>query len=322
MIKFIILTIYISIAVCKVSVNYFTWSLENGTNFDVFEDAIALWKIKPLEFARVKRGGDVKIYFVHFDANDSRLGFAHQHFKGGLIFLRENMTSEDVFYVLQHEWGHVLGVDHENDTSSIMYPFFNVNNVSDVERQKAFEKHECRFDSVALINYQTYLVFTGSHYKRLDIYTNETTQDQVWHPFIIIVDAMYRKNNGNYILISNKEFFEFNSYMKFVRQGFLESLFPYVPYVDSVLKLRNGTTIVFSNYDAYKDGRKIALDVLKTFSGSIRGAFELLDGSIQMIDKYSVYTFDRNFNYISRSFLCETEYFSFIHCCVLTFWNS
>ncbi|GIX92450.1 hypothetical protein CDAR_232081 [Caerostris darwini] len=138
--------------------NYLTWSLVNGTNYSFLDDVIEMWNIEPLEFARVDPGkGDINIYFKTI-TSEHVMGYAHYP-EEGKVFINDKLKPNQVFYVLQHEFGHALGLTHDPNQNSTMFPYFLGKNVSEYDRQRLQKLYKCHFDSVALINYYTYFKF-------------------------------------------------------------------------------------------------------------------------------------------------------------------
>ncbi|GIY51556.1 hypothetical protein CDAR_1271 [Caerostris darwini] len=103
--------------------NYLTWSLVNGTNYSFLDDVIEMWNIEPSEFARVDPGkGDINIYFKTI-ASEHVMGYAHYP-EEGKVFINDKLKPNQVFYVLQHEFGHALGLTHDPNQNSTMFPYF------------------------------------------------------------------------------------------------------------------------------------------------------------------------------------------------------
>lgn len=292
---------------------YLTWSLENGTNHKFLNDAIAMWNVYPLEFARVERGkGDIKIYFSPL--KETHLGFAsypNDPYPGD-VHINDKAAPRDVFYIIQHELGHALGLSHYNN--SLMEPLFSGKNVSDNDRKKISDLYKCHFDSVTLLNFQTYIVFQGASYKILELSTQDYSAGRIWFPFIKNVDSMFRNlSSGNYIIISNDIYHEYDSNMKFIKQNYVNMLFPNVQYVDAVLTLRNRKVYVFENRNVYIDNSS-KIDIRKLFwpipNIPIRGAYEMLNGDIVLVDDKLNYIYSKKFRFKRIEKLCKNK----IHC--------
>lgn len=303
---------FLAIIICVESTwdkTYLTWSLENGTNYSFIEDAIAMWDVYPLEFAQVESGkGDIKIYFAPL--KDPVVGQAYPD----RITIKENVPVDSIFYILQHEFGHALGLTHFND--SVMEPIYSSQNVTERDREIISKLYECKFDSIALINYQTYLMFQGSNYKRLDLHSGYATRGKIWQPFLRNVDSMYRNmTTGNYILIANDVYYEYDHTMHFIAQDYLNKIFPKVEFVDAVMIFRNGKTFVFENTNVYIDNTP-PVDIRKIFwpipKIPIRGAFLQLNGDIVLVDKKHNYIYNSTFHFQRMEQLCKGIR---IHCC-------
>lgn len=292
---------------------YLTWSLENGTaNYNIIEDAISMWDITPLEFARVEPGkGDIKIYFTHLP--DYVLGQAYPPPHGNVYINVKEQTSDKLFYIVQHEVGHALGLNHYKN--SIMQAIFSKKNVSDIEIRKIREMYGCSFNSATLLNFDVYLVFQGSFYARFDLNSRVISSDRLWIPFVKHVDAMYRKpNSTNFIIISNDRYYELTFDLKFACQGYLKNLFPYVLYVDTVLRFPNGTVYIIEDLNIYIGHRK--MDIRHVFKPivpriPIRGAFVEKNGHVVLVDDGYHYVYDENLRFVKRRSLCNMK----IHCC-------
>lgn len=290
--------------------HYLTWSLENGTNNGSIRDAIAMWNIKPLEFARVEPGkGDIKIYFAPLKSYILGQAYPPPH---GDIYINEKASPTEVFYIVQHEIGHALGLKHFGN--SIMQSIFTEANVSEQEIVRIRQIYGCSFNSATLLNYDTYLMFQGSYYARFGVNSKLISSDKLWIPFVTHVDAMYRKPfSSNYVLISNDKYYELTFDLKFAGQGPLKQLFPNVTYVDTVLPFPNGTLYVIENLNIYIGDYK--MDLRHVFKPRvprvpIRGAFFDKNGQISLLDDQFRYIYDSNFRFIKRRPLSEMK----IHC--------
>lgn len=316
---------FVSVLLMVTSVNavhiwdkhYLTWSQENGPNDSSIEDAVRMWNVNPpLELVRVDPGkGDIQISFLPLNPNLLGRAFPPNHPDRGKILINQDIPKKHLFYVIQHEMGHSLGLEHDSD--SVMESVFDPNllrNVSRVDREKIFKLYNCSFDSVTLLNYQTYLLFQGSSYKRLDFPFRDSSDDTLWLPSIKRVDAMYRNVSGHYIIISNDAFYEFDSLLRWVGRGTLNTLFPDVNRVDAVLTFRNGSTFAIADQYVFDGVRKRELRfVFRPFvtNSPIKGAYEELNGNIVLVDDTHHWIYDKTFRFLRGESLCKIK----IHCC-------
>ncbi|GIY34777.1 hypothetical protein CEXT_13181 [Caerostris extrusa] len=68
--------------------------------------------------------------------NEHVMGYAHYP-EEGKVFINDKLKLNQVFYVLQHEFGHALGLTHDGNQNSTMFPYFlGKNNVSEYDRQR------------------------------------------------------------------------------------------------------------------------------------------------------------------------------------------
>lgn len=308
--------------------HYITWSQENGPNDTTVEDAVRMWDIGPsLQLVRVNPGeGDIKITFKSMRPEIFGQAYPPDHPNRGQVFINENISKEYLSYTLQHELGHSLGLDHY--ANSVMEPYvggpdvtFPMRNVSRADLDRLAEMYDCGFDSVALINYRTYLVFRGSHYKRMDYPSRDTTDDALWLPAITRVDAMYRNgSSGDYYIVSNDAFYVFDGLMRWTGvRGELKTLFPNVgdDRVDAVLTYRNGSA--FAVHDRHlSDGvRETSLRLVFTPfvpHAKIKGAYETWDGKTVLVDDTHNWIYDETGRLSKRVPLCTIK----IHCCTNT----
>lgn len=298
--------------------HYITWSVENGSTENFIDEAVQMWNIEPIKLVRVSSGkGDLKIYFRDLnlnrtDNNTILLGQANGP-DNGTIFIERNLDKMTMFYTIQHEIGHALGLPHYN--TSIMQELYIPQNVSAKDRNKIFSLYNCSFDSVSLLNFQTYLVFQGSYYKRFDYNTQEISKNILWFSSEIkYVDTMYRNRSGHYIIISNDNFYKLDSRLRWIQKGKLKELFPKVKNVNAVLTLRNGHIIVITKNFVYINNKKRKLkNIFKPLvpKQSIKGAYQELNGNIALVDNSHRYIYNRNFYFLKKEPLCRIQ----IHCC-------
>ena len=299
---------------------YITWSVENGSNQSFIDAAVQMWNVEPIKLEKVLPGkGDLKIVFKNLNknrANFSKLlgqAFAPNNPQWGQIYIDKNLDKATMFYVIQHEIGHALGLKHSNN--SVMERFFSAaKNVSAADRKKIFKKYNCSFDSVTLLNYQTYLVFQGSYYKRFDYNTQQATKNKLWFSSRIkYVDAMYRNSFGNYMIISNDTFYELDTNLRWIQSGKLNDLFPKLKKVNAVLTLRNGSTMVISKKKIYNIGRLKNIFTPIVPKKPVKGAYQELNGNIVLVDKFYRWIYDKNFKFLYKENLCKIK----IHCCLI-----
>ena len=294
--------------------HYLTYSVENDFHWsEKIKEAIQEWDIHTLEIENVQQGkGDIKIYFEN-ELPDYVIGQAWQPEEGILKINRKEINKFNVTKVIQHEFGHTLGLQHSKNPNSIMFSVYDDNQkLLKSDKEKLNELYKCRYDSVTLLNSQTYLKFKGKNYERIDLNTEYTTQDKVWHPAITKVNFMYR--NITYFIISNDKYFEFNHTMHFIKEGSVRDIFPNILHnISSVLTLRNGSLICFhEDGHIWHNNAEIFFQNLP--NGKIQGAFAD-DNYIYLVIKDYIYTYDENFLFVKRHRLCNDPKLGQIHCC-------
>lgn len=298
--------------------HYLTYSVENITdlNLTCLNNGIHEWQVPSLEIVRVGRGkGDIKIYFKNFTSNHI-LGTAFFP-PIGQINLNQEIENIYVCRTIQHEFGHALGLQHSRENSSIMYPLFlsPFIGIQESDKKNLNDLYTCRYDSVTLLNFQTYLKFKGRQYERIDLNTGYSTKDVLWHSSIFRVNTMYR--NSSYVIISENKYYEFNNSMHFINEGNIDLKFPNITRsIQAVLTLKNGTIIAFleDNYLWYNNVQNYQ-NLFKVFpEGKIQGAFSTLN-SIVLIVKDYMYLYDDNFNFVEKTRMCDRPLYQELHCC-------
>lgn len=301
--------------------HYLTYSVENNADLNVtcLDNKIREWQVPSLEIVRAGKGnGDIKIYFKNFTSNHI-LGTAFFP-PNGKINLNREIDNISVCRTIQHEVGHALGLKHSRENSSIMYPLFlsPFTGIQESDKKNLNDLYACRYDSVTLLNHQTYLKFQGRKYERVDFHTGYTTKDFLWHSSIFKVDSMYR--NKSYVIISENKYYEFNHSMHFISEGSVHSKFPNITThhsIQAVLTLKNGSVIVFLEGDRlwYDNVQHHYRNLFKVFpSGKIQGAFSTLNSVVLMV-KDDMYLYDENFNFIEKQRMCDRPLYKQIHCC-------
>lgn len=323
------------------SKRHLTYSIENDTEYTTQIDAsVREWYVPSLEIKKTDHGkGDIKIYFLT-NISILNLGLTSRP-QNGTIYLNQNLiTKDNIPKVIQHEFGHALGLNHSyNNSFSVMIPIYQLTNyITKTDLNNLNKLYKCRYDSVTLLNYQTYLKFYGTHYDRIDINTHHISDDVVWYPFreklhveqrviphpITKVTAMYR--NNTYYIISNNKYFEFNNTLYFIREGYINDLFPHSthnldPYfkmnIQAVLTLRNSSIIAFfDNGYIWYDGIFMKQYMFNPYPDDvIQGAYEIFNKNIILTVKDYNYIYDKNFTFISKRKLCHTKILKNIHCC-------
>lgn len=298
--------------------HYLTYSIENNTdlNLTCLDNGIREWQVPYLEMARVEKGkGDIKIYFKNFTSSHI-LGIAFYP-PNGKIILNQEIDNIHVCRTIQHEIGHALGLQHSKENSSIMYPLSlsPFTGIQESDKKNLNDLYICRYDSVTLLNYHTYLKFKGRKYKRIDLNTGYTTENFLWHPSIFRVNAMYR--NNSYIIISGNKYYEFNSSMQFISEGNVHTKFPTITHsIQAVLTLKNGSIIAFleGNHIWYNNVQYYQ-NLFKVFpKGNIQGAFSTLSSIVLTVKDY-MYLYDENFNFIGKRRMCDRFLYKKLHCC-------
>jgi hypothetical protein len=131
----------------KTSLKYYFTSYPNNsiglTNADVdkiYQSAIAVWSAYiPITFTKVTAfPTDIKVTFASYNHSDSYpfdgpLGvLAHTfyptngntHFDNSESWSNGTTQGTNLFQVMTHEFGHVLGLAHSSVQSAVMYPFY------------------------------------------------------------------------------------------------------------------------------------------------------------------------------------------------------
>lgn len=314
----LLLYLYIQFLSIKASLwnkHYITYSIENDTyNPKMLNEAIKEWDISPvLEFEQTEQGqGDIKIYFKPL-LNSVGLSYPP---KVGIIVINSNISDINISQVVQHEFGHALGLKHSIDLKSIMHHTLVPRmQILKSDKQQLEELYRCRYDSVTLLNGYTYLKFKGRHYERIDLNTEYSTSDMIWHPSITKVIAMYR--DGNYFILSDNQYFEFNDTMQFVKEGFIMDKFPNISDdISAVLTLKNGTIMCFLKHKRIWYNNLLNYsDLFQEFpKSSIQGAYSDFN-FIYLVSKDDIYMYDENFNFLNKTRLCDDFQLRKIHCC-------
>lgn len=305
--------------------HYITWSLENLVTCDRERAATAVqkWNVAPIKLEMSPDGvkGNLEIIFKDLNSNRTNssyqiLGYTYMpgDSRWGSIYIEKSLDPSTMFYTLQHEVGHALGLQHYNH--SIMETYFTPKNVSIRDKYKIFQLYNCSFDSVSLINDYTYFVFQGSYYKRIDTHTQEITTDTLWFSSEIkYIDAMYRNPIGHYILISGDTFYELDAALKWIRRGKIKHLFQiHIKRVHAVLVLRNNQMFIITRKKVYTHGKRTQLR--KQFHYNvpkppIKGAYQKSNGDIVLIDFFNMWIYNRTFHFQRKEPLCQIP----IHCC-------
>jgi hypothetical protein len=301
---------------------YITYSIENDTKFtDYIIKAIESLNITSLQLNRVKRGkGDIKIYFAsHFP--DYKLGEATFIKSIKITLNQKTVDRNSISPVVQHEMLHALGIYHnENDNTSIMYPIFlpTIQYLKNTDLMQLDELYRCSYDAVTLLNHQTYLKFRGNKYERIDLNTGYLTNGNL-HPSIYKVSAMYR--NKTYIIIVDSKYYEFNYDLQFIKSGNKKEKFPNIKYkITAVLTLRNNSIIAFLKNKKYiwYNNQIHLQNIFKIIpTGAIRGAYLFQNQTVALTARNYIYKYDKNFKFIHKQRLCETDILNHIHCCNL-----
>lgn len=309
------------------SKHYITYSVENEfNNTNDIINAVNEWNIEPiLEFKHVPQGqGDIQFYVVN-DLPNNVSGRATYPEVGKIKINRLIYAiGLNATKIYQHEFGHALGMHHSDNNQSILYFSTSVETYlleSDKELLKEF--YRCRYDSVTLLNDQTYFAFRGRYYTRIDLNTEDITNDTLWHPNITTVTTMYR-NNSRYFIIQDKTYYQFDIFMTFEKTGHVQEIFPPIKRkVTSVLNFNNGTFIYFLKdnhiwHNNVEYRQKYNTRNSRTFSryplDDVQGSY-VKANKIYLVSKNYLYHYDKNFNFIRKTQLCYSPKVSKIHCC-------
>lgn len=310
------------------SKHYITYSVENEfNNTNDIINAINEWNIEPiLEFKHVPQGqGDIKFYVVD-DLPNNVSGRSNYPELGKIRINRLVYTfGLNATKTYQHEFGHALGMHHSDNNQSIMYykPTDIEKFLLESDKELLKEFYECRYDSVTLLNDQTYFVFRGRFYKRIDLNTEDITNDTLWHPNITTVNTMY-SNNSRYFIIQDNTYYQFDMFMKFEKTGHVREIFPPIKRkVTSVLNLNNGTFIYFLKDDHIWHNNVEYRQQYNTRNRRIYSTYPLDDiqgsyvkaNKIYLVSKDDIYHYDKNFNFIRKTQVCYHPKISKVHCC-------
>lgn len=311
------------------SKHYITYSVENRfNNTNDIINAVNEWNVEPiLEFKHVPQGqGDIKFHVVE-DLPNNVSGRATYPEIGiikinWIVYLYNEVNATKIY---QHEFGHALGLGHAWDNHSIMYFEHNPDKIILESDKKWLKKlYKCRYDSVTLLNGQTYLKFRGRYFERIDLDTENVGNSTLWHPSITKVTTMYR-NNSHYFIIQDKTYYQFDNLMQFEKMGHVREKFPNIQRnVTSILTLTNGTIIYFleNQYVWHNNGEHRQRFNIKYPESDIQGSYASAD-KIYLVSKDYLYVYNENFKFLNKTRLCDDPKLNKIHCCNLySNWNS
>lgn len=303
---------------CK---HYLTYSVENYfNNTEEIKNAVKEWDISPiLEFEHVEQGkGDIKFYVVDSLPNHvSGRGSIPEFGTIKINRLIYSMPEINKTKVYQHEFGHALGMRHSDSYFSIMY-FTNTPYKQILETDKRWlkEYYKCRYDSVTLLNNQTYIKFRGRYFEMIDLQTENVSNGTIWHPSISKVTTMY-KNNSYYYIIQDNNYYQFNMSLQFEKMGLVSEIFPNFGHnLSSVLTLQNDTMIYLleGNRTWYRGVERYYRFNRIYPKSFIQGSY-LDAGNIYLVSKDDLFVYDENFKLLNRTRVCDDPKLSKIHCC-------
>lgn len=303
------------------SKHYITYSIENKfNNTNDIINAINEWNIEPiLEYKHVPQGqGDIKFYVVD-DLPINVSGRAQYPELGRIRMNRVAYLYKEINItkVYQHEFGHALGMKHSSNNHSVMYYKHGPHlQILESDKELLKELYKCRYDSVTLLNGQTYLKFIGRYYKRIDLDTENIGNDTLWHPSITKVTTMYR-NNSRYFIIQDKTYYQFDMFLKFEKSGHVREISPNIKRnVTSILTLNNGTIIYFleNNYIWHNNVERRQRFNIRYPENDIQGSYSKAD-KIYLVSKDDLYVYNENFKFLNKTRLCDDPKLSKIHCC-------
>lgn len=301
--------------------HYLTFSVENDfNNTEEIKNAIKEWDLAPvLEFEHVPQGqGDIKFYFV--DTLPNNVSGRGQYPEQGEIRINRllyNMPEMNKTKVYQHEFAHALGMRHSSSYYSIMYFTSNpYRKILENDKRLLKEYYKCRYDSVTLLNNQTFIKFRGRYFEMIDLQTENVTNGTLWHPFITKVTTMY-SNNSHYYIIQDEKYYQFNTSLQFEKMGLTHELLPNFRHnLSSILTLQNGTMIYFLEgyYIWYKNVERYQ-NFNRIFPQSfIQGSF-VDAGKMYLFSKDDLYVYNENFRLLNKTRVCDDPKLSKIHCC-------
>lgn len=289
-----------------------TYSVEGLFKTNVDEN-IQKWAVNSLEYERVQKGGDIRLFTTQTLHKKHVVGLYYQH--NHSIYIDANLSPEDEDLVIQHEFGHALGLNHTYNPESVMFPVINLN-IQPKDKKLLENLYRCRYDSVTLLNNWTYIKFQGKYYDRLDFNTLQISlHSRLWHSKIRTVSAMYRNyTTGFYVILSKNHYYFFNDILHRLKTGSIKALFPNVQFpITAVLTLSNGTVLVFmENRFLWREG--IVVPYPNTLPDSLQGAYEL-QNRILLVSGDFMYEYNDQWQQMTVQRMCDHIILNQVHCC-------
>lgn len=318
------------------------------------DDAIAQWtRNLNLHIARSKTdSGDINIRFSRQDGRSNILGYALAPINGDIYldeeedwtFEKKNSDSKIYFaWVIAHELGHSLGIGHNPNNDSIMYPYYSqkvfkpshldYNNLKYLYGLKPNKTEICNYpkiDGIVPIPKNRFLIFKKHQMWILSSNGIEEGPFEISSYFTDLpspIDCAFLKDNITYIF-RNQFYYKFYNNKDKIKQKYISKTFPNLPLnLSAAFYEPNQKTIYFFKNDIFYEfnttkpvGQR--LSAAKRISESWNGipddveAATLLDNKIVLFVKrfqcyfynLSTKTLKSRPNYCKKYFKCKNKF--------------